>query len=671
MPGYLFGLVFLIIPAFLWADPPLLEPSTNTLAAKSNVYLSPEQPPITLPEVVVTANRVDMPLSQVANSMSVITSKDIEQKQADTALSALQGVPGLTLLQNGAAGEISGIFVRGADAGHTLVLLNGVPLNNPISTDRAFSDFDQLYVDDINQMEVLRGPLSTLYGTNATAGVVNIITQKGEGAPKGSFLFEGGAYNSFREAASASAGNDAGNIALSVSRFDTQGFPSADKSFGNTIDNADGNTTASLRFGFSSRSNLSNFDNNIFMRFVNSRTNVDAQGGANGDDPNYFVDERQWVTGSQMKWNLLGSGWEQVLGISYTDDFQKYTDDFSSYPNSHYERGAFEGQSAQLNWQNNIDLWKGETLVAGIQGQKEWGREDDTYGYIAEYLSPPQTIIGPPTFINQTTTTGSYFLESQTGLLNRLFATLGGRIDAVSSFGSQLTYRGAVAYFVPEFGTKLNVTYGTGFKAPSIYQLYSPYGNNSLQAETSEGWDAGFEQPFVGGDLKAGATYFQNDFSNLIDFESSATPPYGRYINIGNARTEGWETFASAKPIRNLELKADYTYTWAFDVQTGQQLQRRPQNQADYSTSYQWGDANLGCSLLYVGERPDLSFVNYTATPIALPAYALVNLVASYQLDKHLKLFGRINNLFNTSYEEIYGYGTPGFSVYFGTRISL
>ena len=663
-----------VSPSFLLADQPVSEPSGNTLTVESNPNTITAQVPVALPEVVVTANRLDTPLSQVANSMSVITAKDIEEKQADTALDALQGVPGLTLLQNGAPGESSSLFIRGADSSHTLVLIDGIPLNNPIATDRGFSNFDQLFLDDVSQIEVVRGPLSTIYGTNATAGVVNIITQQGDGTPKGSVLLEGGAYDTFREVATASAGDKNVNYSLSASRFDTDGFPSADQSFGNTVNNVDGNTTASLRVGFLPSSDE---DNSVYARYIQSRTNLAAQAGAGGDDPNYFLNERQWVVGSQSKWKLLDGDWEQVLGISYTDDLQLYTDDFTpypdiddsaSYPNSHFERGAYEGQAAQINWQNNLNLWKGETLVAGIQEQEEWGRVDDLTDY---GFGPSET------YFNQTTTTGSYFVESQTALLDRLFATLGGRLDAVSSFGTQFTYRGAVAYFIPELETKLKATYGTGFTAPSIYQLYSPYGDAGLQAETSEGWDVGFEQPFLKNTIKAGATYFHNNFTNLIDFEDTATPPFGQYFNVGTAQTEGWETFVSAKPILNLELKADYSYTWAFDPNwvndglTGLQLLRRPQNQADFSASYQWRGVHLGFNVLYVGDRPDEAFVNLTSTPVTMPSYTVVNVTASYEVNSNIKFFGRVDNLFNEIYEQIYGYGTPGVSAYLGTKISL
>ena len=652
-PLFLFSI--LASSTHLLADPVISESLGNTVTAENTSPAVSPSPSLALPEVVITANRLQTPVSQVANSMTVLTAQDIEQRQARTALDALQGVPGLTLSQNGAPGENSGIFIRGADAGHTLVLMDGVPLNNPISTDRGFSNWDQFFTDDISQIEVIRGPMSTLYGTNATAGVVNILTQKGKGGPKGSFLFEGGAFSSFREAATASAGNDFGNIALSLSRFDTQGFPSADKSFGNTVNNRDGNSTASLQAGISAVPNL---DSHLIARFSSSRTNVDAAGGVFGDDPNYFLDEQQWMAGSQSKLSLLNGDWEQTLGFSITDDLQKFTDDFSSYPNSHYERGVFEGQGAQINWQNNIHAVQGETLVVGLQGQQEWGKMDDTtdYGY-----GPSETLI------DKTMTTGSLFLESQTSILDRVFATIGVRLDGYSSFGDQFTYRGALAYFIPVLETKLKATYGTGFKVPSLYQLYSPYGDANLSAESSLGWDAGFEQPFLDNRVTVGATYFHTDFTNLIDFDNNTF----LYNNISRARTEGWETFASAHPLKHLECRADYTYTWAVNLVTGDPLIRRPQSRADFSAFYQWGDANIGFNTVYVGDRPDMAFINFTSTPVNLASYVLVNLMGSYQLDKGIKLFGRINNLFNTSYEEVYGYGTPGLSAYLGTKISL
>lgn len=643
-----------VIPSVLWADPaPAVitpDPSGNTLSSEA-----------TLPEVVVTADRLDMPASQVANSMSVLTAKDIEQKQAATAYDALQGLPGLNLTENGGKGENSGIFIRGADAGHTLVLMNGVPINNPITTDRQFGYLDQLFADDIDRIEVVRNPLSTLYGTNASAGVVNIITQKGEGSPKGSLFFEGGAYQSFREGASVSGGGSLGDFHLDVTRFDSQGFPSADKAMGNVVNSVDGNTTASLQMGLLPSANL---DNNLYVRYSQAHTNLPAAGGEGGDDPNFFLDERQWFVGTHSKWNVMADLWEQELGISFSDDLQYFTDDISSYALSHYERGAYEGQAAQVNLQNNIHPWAGETLVAGIQGQQEWGRVDDTtdYGYgLSESL------------VNGTATTGSYFLESQTELMDRLFITLGGRMDAVSSFGDQFTYRGAMAYFIPGTGTKLKASFGTGFKAPSLYQLDSIYGNQALSPENSTGWDVGFEQPIWKELVRFGATYFHTDFLNLIDFESISNFPYGEYFNISKAETLGWETFASSKPIKGLELHADYTYTWAVDLDNGSQLLRRPQDKADFGATYAWNSASFGMNVVYIGERPDAAFDNFTyvTTPVTLSAYTLVNLLASYQMDEHVKFFGRVENLFNTQYEQIFGYGTPGQSVYLGTKVSL
>jgi vitamin B12 transporter len=164
-----------------------------------------------------------------------------------------------------------------------------------------------------------------------------------------------------------------------------------------------------------------------------------------------------------------------------------------------------------------------------------------------------------------------------------------------------------------------------------------------------------------------GATYFRNDFTDLIDFDNITY----LYNNVSRAETLGWETFLSAKPLKGLVLRADYTYTWAVNLEKGEQLIRRPQNRADLSAFYQWDALGMGLSVAYVGDRPDLDFSGGSASPVTLDPYTLVNLMASYQLDRYIKFFGRVENLFDTKYEEVFGYGTAGLSFYAGTKISL
>jgi vitamin B12 transporter len=649
--------VFLLISFFfapvLGAEEISPTPSTEaTVESVANTATS--RATLVLSEVVITANRLQTPVSQVASSMTLITRKDLDRRQSNTVLQALRQVPALDAVQNGNPGQNSSVFIRGANSEQTLFLLDGIPLNDPGSTAKGFDDLDLLYLDDVKQIEVVRGPQSSLYGSNAMGGVVNIVTKKAEGSARGSFLFEGGAYGTFREALTTSVGGLGGGIRLTASRFDTAGFPAGDKALGNVVNNGNNNTTASLTL---EAPYLPGFENNITARYVNSRTSLSHGGGAGVDDPRYFVEGQQFTVGTRSSLKLFEGAWEQVLGLSFADHFRRFTDDIdaANYPFSFDERGTFDGQLAQLDWQNNIQPWEGGTLVAGLQAQQEWINIDD----ISDYGFGPDV-----TDIEQSVNSIGAFAEARQAVGTQLFLAAGGRLDSQSQFGSHWTYRGTATFFIPGSETKLKATYGTGFKSPSLYQLYSIYGSTVLLPESSSGWDVGFEQPLLEKNLSVGAAYFRSEITDLIDFVSEASPPYGHYFNVSKARTEGVETFLSAVPVKDLELRASYTYTEARNLTADTDLLRRPRNKASFGASYRWDKTDLGLDLIYVGSR-----VDYPA--VAMSEYALVNLMASYELDNHVKLFGRVNNLFDTHYQEVKGYGTPGLSIYAGTKLSI
>ncbi|MGH7739521.1 MAG: TonB-dependent receptor domain-containing protein, partial [bacterium] len=266
---------------------------------------------------------------------------------------------------------------------------------------------------------------------------------------------------------------------------------------------------------------------------------------------------------------------------------------------------------------------------------------------------------------------GSVFAQSQTRLENRFFLNLGGRVDAHSQFGTHATFQAGAAYFVPGSETKLSANVGTGFEAPDLYQLYDPsYGNTELQPEANTGVDVGFEQPL--GRIKVGATYFHDDYNNLF----GSDPSTYQYINIARAMTQGIESFVEINGIKNLTWRVDYTYldtkdlsTPSDDLDAGMALLRRPAHQGDMDASYNFGKLELGGTLSYVGARLDEDF--NAGTLLTLPAYILVNLRGSYQLDDQIKLFARVDNLFDQTYEDVYGYGTPGLSAYGGIKVSL
>ncbi|MDH7499198.1 MAG: TonB-dependent receptor, partial [candidate division NC10 bacterium] len=237
-----------------------------------------------------------------------------------------------------------------------------------------------------------------------------------------------------------------------------------------------------------------------------------------------------------------------------------------------------------------------------------------------------------------------------------------------SRFGTEVTWRVAPALLIPASQTKFKGSYGTGFKAPTLYQLYSQYGDRDLDPERSEGWDVGVEQALKGEIASLGATYFHNHFKDLIDFDAALN----RFVNVSRVRTKGVELFLRLRPLPDLSLLATYTRTDAEDRDTGLTLIRRPRNKYSLEASYHFlKRGNFTLSYRYVGKRFDYDYNTFPATRVALSKYALVNLAASYDLTPHFQIFGRVENLFDEDYEEISGYGTPGRSVFAGLKLSF
>ena len=265
------------------------------------------------------------------------------------------------------------------------------------------------------------------------------------------------------------------------------------------------------------------------------------------------------------------------------------------------------------------------------------------------------------------------FAELQSEIVDNLFAAASVRYDDNDRFGGKATWRIAPAYLVPKIGTKLKASYGTGFKAPSLTQLFVSFpafnffANPNLQPEESEGYDFGFEQPLAEDRVRFGATYFHNDIKNLINANATFTS----LENVGRATTEGVETFLSVAVTERFKLRGDYTYTLATDDTTGLELLRRPKHKASLNATWLPTDRlSLSATMLYVGSQVDgnrsFSIQRLDTTP-----YFLVNLAADYDLGKGVTLFARIDNLFDRRYESPTGFQRPGFGVFAGMRVNF
>lgn len=607
--------------------------------------------------IVVTATKTEQPQAEVASSVTVITARELQVTRKEMVLDVLRYATGLDVVQSGGVGTLANLSIRGSGAGHTLVLMDGVEMNDPMSPGRSFN-FAHLTVDNIKQIEIVRGPQSTLYGSDAMGGVINIITRKGEGKPKFFLSGEGGAYNTFRGAAGVSGGTDLINYSLSASRFDTKGFSASHEKSGNLERDGYGNTSFSARFGLTP---IKNLDIDFIGRYTNAKTDLDVRWGEGGDDPNYTTDAKQLFLRAQADLRLLDGKWGQKLGFSFSDNDRNYQNDKDPQHPFNSVKSFYKGRMLKMDWQHNLYLHKTNTLTAGIEYEQEKGESE----YAWESMWGP----GKSVFPEQTTNMTGLYLQDEIKLQQSFFVTLGVRFDNHNLFGSATTYRIAPAYLFKS-GTKVKATYGTGFKAPSLYQLYAPatawgpIGNENLNPERSTGWDAGIEQYLLKDRLKMGATYFHNDFKDLIEFDWLQG-----YVNTAHAKTQGMEIFASALPWVNLTIRGNYTYTKTEDKETGEQLLRRPKHKGNLSFDYRFiekGNAHMG--IIYVGERDGI--FPYP-TRVKLDAYTLVNLAVSYDISRNIQFFLRVDNLFDRVYEEIKGYGTARRSFYGGLRVTL
>lgn len=633
----------------------------SPLISQENSEKKKQIPPLQH-KIVVTATRIETPAQEIASSVTVISREELERMKKTTVLEALEEVLGLTIIQNGPAGGAASAFIRGANSEHTLFLMDGVELNDPISPARSF-DLAHFTLGSIERIEILRGPQSTLYGSDALSGVVNIITKKGQGDPKLSLSSASGSYGTFINSAGLDGSTEKIHYSLGVNYFRSSGFSAASSEYeGNEEKDGYRNLSLSGRFGYRFNNNL---ELDFILRTLKTRIDVDNFGGAYGDDPNNVQKNDALFFKGEIRTLLMGNRWEQKLGLSLVDYDRKHENPTDSAHPLDSEEGFFKSTLFKIDWQNNLFLHETNTLTFGIDHQQERGESE----YYSDGTWGPYSSIFP---LQRAHTTGFYF-QDKIHLGSSFFSTAGIRLDKHTQFGTSTTFRLAPAYFIEGTQTRLKATLGTAFKSPSLYQLYAPatfmgpIGNESLNPERSTGWDIGIEQYFLEGQILLSATYFKNDYTNLIQFDSLQG-----YTNVGNAESKGTELFIQAHSRSGLILNVSYTRTEARDLDADSPLLRRPKDKFSASLLYPFlRKGNIRLSLIHVGKREDLDFSTWPATRVTLPDYTLLNSVISYDISQPIQVYLRMDNILNEKYEVIKGYGAPGRSAYLGLNISL
>jgi vitamin B12 transporter len=611
---------------------PATEPSVLPTTPNQN-QVPAESGTVSVGEVVVTANRTPIAAGDVGSSQSLITAQEIEQKQQPLVSDILRGSPGLDVVRSGGPNQITSVFMRGANSDHTLVMIDGIEANDPSSPSRAF-DFSTLTVDDIDHIEVLRGPQSTLWGSNAIGGVVNIITKRGQGPLSGYVSAEGGSFNTFRESVGFSGSEKIVSYSFNLTEASSQGFPAADAKYGNTTPDGYNNLSLATRFGFQLSKAL---DIDVIARIQHDRVRIDNGGGPGQDNPNRLLKSDEDFIRVQPHLVLFDGALVQTYGFNYTHYTREDTDPGFATQN--------DGDVIKFDFQNDLHLCKADTLTAGVDVYQEGFSATNTPQKYANSLG--------------------IFVQDQVNLNDALFFTGGMRYEDHSVSGSNITYRFTGAYIFPT-DTKLHASYGTGFKSPTLSDLYASYGSRDLKAEKSIGWDAGVEQSFLKRAIVLDATYFDNHFTNLIDYDFIAN----HEVNTGEARSQGVELGAAVRPCDKITTGINYTYTNTQDETTRLSLLRRAPSRIGSFINYRYcrqGSVTLTAN--YVSHRADIDPVTFSRTSVG--GYVLVNLATAYKITDYLEFTARIDNLLNSHYEEVAGFGTADISFYGGLKLSF
>jgi vitamin B12 transporter len=638
-------------PSDRTAPAPTSQPSAaqRTAPVQQTAATTPQPGPSNAPApIVVSPTATVTPASQVASSVTVITDQDIQTQQYRSVPDALNTVPGLNVVQTGGPGGQTSVFIRGTNSNHTKVVIDGIDVSDPSNPNGSF-DFAHLLTSDIQQMEILRGPQSGLYGSDAIGGVISIITQKGDGPPRATATIEAGSFGTFNQGIGLSGSQDNLNYAFNVAHLHAsdvpvtplQLLPPGQQAIGNNYDNM----TYSTKFGVDLNEN---WTLNTVIRYTDATLLFTGDNNNFPSSPNPTQSTQivhQFFAREEAVWSLLDGRVKNYFGVNYANNW--------TYDIAPGDPAATitDGERLKYDWHAVTELADGNNLIVGLEDQTD---HMDTTGLTADNGNK------------------AGYVELQSQFAKRFFLAANIRDDFNDQFGEHMTYRIAPSVILPVTETTLKGSYGTGFKAPTLSELYQNFpdfnffANPNLKPEESVGSDIGFEQPLFNDRVRFGSTYFHNSITNLITDNAAFTS----YANIGLATTEGTENFVSTKITDRLTLRADYTFTRAVDASTGIQLLRRPKEK--WSTTAIWNPIDpltLSATVLHVGSFLDVSR-DGTESGILAPGYTIVNLTGDYAVDDQIKLFARVDNLFNLHYQNPTGFLEPGLGVFGGIRFA-
>jgi vitamin B12 transporter len=581
-------------------------------------------------EITVYGVRMDQPVTEVGSSVTIITADDIQARGLDFVIDAVAIAPGVTINQNGTFGGVATVRIRGASSEQTLVVIDGVVANDPTAPGGGF-DFARLDPNNIERIEVLRGPQSTLWGTDAIGGVINIITKRPADGKASNVFAQAGSYGSLRGGIDFADAGERLDYRFAVTTTSTDGISKADEANGNTESDSYDSTTVSARLG-------SRIGREGRLQISTLWTDADSEFdsfvfGAEGNvgDGDELSKTTVSTTNVSLTLPALDGRLENSLLIGYADtDRRSFTDGVPGF--------SSEGERWNYRYQGTLQLNPDNRIAFGVEREESEsnGEESSIDGIFALYEVHP---------------------------LDTLTLSAGVRRDDHNVYGGETTTRLAAA-LNPNDQWTLSASWGEGFKAPTLFQTTffccgAANPNPDLRPETSDAYDIGFLYRTADSRGEIGLTYFDQDTVDLITFDFAI----GGFENIARARSTGVELHAAWQFTSWLNASLNFSNIDAQDAD-GETLIRVPENSGDLSLAITpEGRLSAVLSLRYNDEELD---PNGT-----VDSWTRVDLAGEYQLSPGVELYARIENLFDEDYQQVLGYGTPGLSGYVGARLAF
>ena len=609
-------------------------------------------------DIVVTASRSGegVEVKNLPASVMLLTNEDLTERQTRVVSDVLRDVPGLAVSRTGAVGALTQVRVRGSEGNHVLVLIDGIKASDPYYGE---FDFGTLIADEAAKVEVLRGQQSSLYGSDAIGGVIQYITLTGRELPGFTARAEGGSFGTAAGGARFAGFTDTFDYAVSASAYHTEGYPTArvgSRDVGSTLVNA----TAKVTWTPSSTFKLTGVGRYGYTDADTNNSDNDPASplfGYTVDSPGVYYRNNAFYGLVRADLSLADGRWNNALTGQIADTTRKG-----------YDAGAFDygdkGRRYKGTYESSFRFGS-DRVVNRLTGAIDFEREE------FENTTPSAFVFQGRRSTENWGFVGQYELTVD----DALSAGASIRHDENNRFDDVTTYRLQAGYRLP-IGLRVRGAYGTGVKNPGYYELFGYsdgryIGNPNLRPEKSEGWEAGADWDIAQGKAFVGATYFD---SKLED-EIYTTYPAPTFIATPSNRAtrskqHGIEAFVSARPIP--QIKLDLAYTWLDSTENGVNEVRRPHHIGSFNTTVFSSDQRFSgtLSVRYNGRQDDVAYTDpsYVPVRVSLQEYVLVNLNAEYKLSDRFSVFGRVENLTNEDYEEVFSFATPGRAAYGGIK---